>query len=35
MLDNVLAKKKAILEEFGKMRAERKLQVEIMDAKIA
>jgi hypothetical protein len=35
MPDDVLAKKKAIVEEFGKMRAERKLQMEIIDAKIA
>jgi hypothetical protein len=35
MPDDMLAKKKAIVEEFGKMRAERKLQMEIMDAKIA
>lgn len=33
--DDVLAKKKAILEGFSKRRAERKLQIEIMDAKIA
>jgi len=33
--DDVLAKKKAILEGSGKRRAERKLQIEVMDAKIA
>jgi hypothetical protein len=33
--EDVLAKKKAILEGFGKKRAERKLQIEVMDAKIA
>lgn len=33
--DEVLAKKKAILEGFGKRRAERKLQIEVIDAKIA
>jgi hypothetical protein len=31
----MLVKKKAILEEFGKMRIEQKLQIEIMDTKIA
>jgi superfamily II DNA helicase RecQ len=33
--DDVLAKKKAMLEGFGKRRAERKLQIEIIDAEIA
>lgn len=35
MPEDVLAKKKAILQDFGEMRAKRKLQLEVMDAEIA